>query len=60
MLIVMLPFTSIEIANAAETLDRLHSLERQFADGEIDAFCFAQQIGALWGVIDEQIVKNGV
>ena len=47
----------IEIAKAAGTLDRLHMLERQFADSKIDAFCFAQQIGALWGVIDEQLVR---
>jgi phosphoserine phosphatase len=47
----------IEIAKAAGTLDRLHMLERQFADGKIDAFCFAQQIGALWGVIDEKLVR---
>jgi phosphoserine phosphatase len=47
----------IEIAKAAGTLDRLDILERQFADGKIDAFCFAQQIGALWGMVDEQLVK---
>ncbi len=32
-------------------------LERQFAAGEIDAFGFAQQIGALWGVLDERVVR---
>jgi phosphoserine phosphatase len=48
----------IEIAKAAGTLEELHTLEQQFAAGEIDAFCFAKQIGALWGVIDETIVRT--
>jgi len=48
----------IEIAKAAGTLDQLHRLERQFAEGEIDAFCFAKQIGALWGVVDEQLIRR--
>jgi phosphoserine phosphatase len=48
----------IEIAKAAGTLDQFHALEQKFADGEIDSFCFAKQIGALWGVIDERIVRT--
>lgn len=48
----------LEIAKAAGTLDQLHMLEKQFADGEIDAFGFAKQIGALWGMLDEQIVRT--
>jgi hypothetical protein len=41
----------LEIARISGTLDQLHILEKQFASGEIDAFCFAQDIGALWGSI---------
>jgi phosphoserine phosphatase len=48
----------IEIAKAAGTLDQLQILEQKFADGEIDAFGFAKQIGALWGIIDQQIVRT--
>jgi phosphoserine phosphatase len=48
----------VEIAKTAGNLDQLHRLERQFAVGEIDAVGFAKQIGALWGVMDEQIVKE--
>jgi phosphoserine phosphatase len=48
----------VEIAKASGNLDQLHKLERQFAEGEIDAFGFAKQIGALWGVMDEQIVRE--
>jgi hypothetical protein len=33
-------------------------LEQQFAAGEINAFCFAKRIGALWGRIDLQIVRT--
>jgi phosphoserine phosphatase len=33
-------------------------LERKFADGEIDAFGFAKQIGTLWGVLDERLVRT--
>ena len=47
----------IEIAKAAGTLDQLQILEQKFAGGEIDALGFAKQIGALWGMIDEQIVR---
>jgi phosphoserine phosphatase len=47
----------IEIARAAGTLDQLQILEQKFADGEIDAFGFAKKIGALWGIVDEQIVR---
>jgi phosphoserine phosphatase len=46
----------IEIAKVSGTLDQLHILEQKFAAGEIDAFCFAQNIGALWGMVDEQVV----
>lgn len=48
----------IEIAKISGTLDELHLLERKFAAGEIDAFCFAQKIGALWGMVDKQVVKT--
>ena len=48
----------IEIAKAAGTLDQLNMLEQQFADGAIDAFGFARQIGALWGVMDAQVVRT--
>jgi phosphoserine phosphatase len=48
----------IEIAKVSGTLDELHILEQQFAAGEIDAFCFAQNIGALWGEVDEQVVRT--
>jgi phosphoserine phosphatase len=47
----------IEIAKVSGTLDQLHILEHQFASGEIDAFCFAQNIGVLWGMVDEQVVR---
>jgi phosphoserine phosphatase len=47
----------IEIAKAVGILDHHDKLEAQFASGEIDAFGFAQQIGALWGVLDEQVVR---
>ncbi|MGA2881590.1 MAG: hypothetical protein ABSG13_21780 [Bryobacteraceae bacterium] len=48
----------IEIAKVSGTLDQLHVLEHQFAAGEIDAFCFAQNIGALWGMVDEQVIRT--
>src|SRR5580700_4958056 len=48
----------IEIAKVSGTLDELHVLEQKFAAGEIDAFCFAQNIGALWGMVDEQVVRT--
>ena len=48
----------IEIAKVSGTLDQLHILEQKFAIGEIDAFCFAQNIGALWGMVDEQVVRT--
>jgi phosphoserine phosphatase len=48
----------IEIAKVSGTLDELHILEQKFAAGEIDAFCFAQNIGALWGMVDEQVVRT--
>jgi phosphoserine phosphatase len=48
----------IEIAKVSGTLDQLHILEQKFAAGEIDAFCFAQHIGALWGMVDEQVVRT--
>jgi phosphoserine phosphatase len=48
----------IEIAKVSGTLDQLHVLEQKFAAGEIDAFCFAQNIGALWGMVDEQVVRT--
>ena len=48
----------IEIAKVSGTLEQLHSLEQKFASGEIDAFCFAQNIGALWGMVDEQVIRR--
>lgn len=48
----------IEIAKVSGTLDQLHLLEHKFASGEIDAFCFAQNIGALWGMVDEHVVRT--
>ena len=48
----------IEIAKVSGTLEQLHVLEQQFAAGEIDAFCFAQNIGALWGLVDEHVVRT--
>jgi len=48
----------IEIAKVSGTLDQLHILEQKFAAGEIDAFYFAQNIGALWGMVDEQLVRT--
>ena len=47
-----------EIAKATATLDQLHRLEKQFAAGEIDAFGFAKQIGALWGMLQEETVRK--
>jgi phosphoserine phosphatase len=48
----------IEIAKVSGTLEQLNVLEQQFACGEIDAFCFAQNIGALWGMVDEHVVRT--
>ena len=48
----------VEIAKATGTLHHLDRLEEQFARGEIDAFCFAQQIGALWGSLDSQLIRR--
>jgi phosphoserine phosphatase len=48
----------IEIAKVHGTLGRLHILEQRFAAGEIDAFCFAQNIGAMWGMVDEQVIRT--
>lgn len=48
----------IEIAKVSGTLEQLHILEQKFAAGEIDAFCFAQNIGSLWGMVDEEVVRT--
>jgi phosphoserine phosphatase len=48
----------IEIAKVSGTVKQLHRLEQQFASGEIDAFCFAQSIGALWGMVDDRVVRR--
>jgi len=48
----------IEIAKVSGTLDQLRILEQKFASREIDAFCFAQNIGSLWGMLDEQVVRT--
>ena len=42
---------SIEIAKITGTVDRLHVLEKSFADGVIDAFRFAQEVSASWGIL---------
>lgn len=47
----------IEIAKMSGTLDQLHRLEREFASGDLDAFGFAQNLGELWGKVDEQVVR---
>jgi phosphoserine phosphatase len=47
----------LEIAKVSGTLDLLHILEQKFATGEMDAFDFARNIGALWGMIDQKIIK---
>src|SRR5271166_5175135 len=47
----------IEIAKMSGTLDQLRILEQKFESREIDAFCFAQNIGSLWGMLDEQVVR---
>lgn len=48
----------MEIAKVSGTVDQLHILEQKFAAGEIDAFCFAQNVGGLWGTVDEQVVRT--
>jgi phosphoserine phosphatase len=48
----------LEIAKATSTLAQLLALEKQFADGEMDAFGFAKQIGALWGMLGDRIVRT--
>lgn len=48
----------IEIAKVSGTLHQLHALEYKFPTGHIDAFCFAQNIGALWGMVDEQVIRT--
>lgn len=48
----------IEIAKTVGTLGHLHALEDQFATGKIDAPRFAQEIAALWGVIDDKTVRS--
>src|SRR5580698_11630578 len=48
----------VEIAKVSGTLDQLHVLEQKFAAAEIDAFGFAQNIGALWGMVDEHVVRT--
>jgi phosphoserine phosphatase len=48
----------LEIAKVSGTLDQLHILEQRFASGEIDAFCFAQSIGTLWGMVDERLIRT--
>jgi phosphoserine phosphatase len=48
----------IEIAKVSGTLDQLHILEQKFAAGEIDAFCFAQNIGALWACLTARLSER--
>ena len=48
----------IEIAKVSGTLNQLHALEYRFATGEIDAFRFAQNIAALWGRVDEHVIRK--
>jgi phosphoserine phosphatase len=47
----------LEIAKVSGTLEQLNMLEQKFAAGEMDAFVFAKNIAALWGMIDEKIIK---
>src|SRR5579863_6915840 len=47
----------LEIAKISGTLDQLHVLERKFASGDMDAFGFAQNIGALWGTLEDRLIR---
>src|ERR1700722_19702280 len=49
---------SIEIAKATGTTDELYLLEKSFADGVIDAFRFAQEISAFWGILDRNVIRS--
>jgi phosphoserine phosphatase len=49
---------SIEIAKITGTIDKLHLLEKNFADGVIDTFRFAQEISRFWGVLDTGVVRR--
>jgi phosphoserine phosphatase len=49
---------SIEIAKITGTIEQLHLLEKNFADGVIDAFRFAQEISAFWGILDKGLIKR--
>lgn len=49
---------SIEIAKITGTVDRLHVLEKSFADGVIDAFRFAQEVSASWGILHKNVVRS--
>ncbi len=49
---------SIEIAKVTGTIDQLYLLEKSFADGLIDAFGFAKEISAFWGVLDKKVVRR--
>lgn len=49
---------SIEIAKITGTIDQLHLLEKSFADGVIDAFRFAQEISAYWGILDKDLIRR--
>jgi len=49
---------SIEIAKATGTSDQLYLLEKHFSDGVIDAFRFAQEISAFWGILDKNVIRS--
>jgi len=49
---------SIEIAKMTGTTAQLHRLEKNFAEGVIDAFRFAQEIFGCWGILDKTMVRR--
>jgi phosphoserine phosphatase len=49
---------SIEIAKVTGSIDQLYLLEKHFAEGLIDAFRFAQEISAFWGILDKELVRR--
>ena len=48
----------LEIARATATLEQLHALESALAGGQIDAFGFAQEVVALWGLLDKKFIRE--
>jgi phosphoserine phosphatase len=47
-----------EIAKVTGTIEQLHLLEKNFADGVIDAFRFAQEISVFWGILDRGLIRR--